>query len=351
MARTSQDRKRRGTAPQAVIVSETATFLADDEAGLNGREAFADTVLAAADQGALAAVLAERMDGPNASEGAAFAEPAVSQDIGQDSALSDIGQGALAPARPLHGYIDEVKPTGIKGWAWNPQRPSERIRLELIEGDVRLATAIANEDRPGLVLSGIGDGRHGFSIVLDPERLSAGIHILHLRSTDTGSEVPGSPIMFQGAAEPAELADAATEQLVLPEIAAEEPDAVPEPAGALVEGSLRSNIDYADWSGIKGWIWDSTEPEKAVALELLDGDSVLATVVASEHRPDLIDAGIGDGRHGFTIGFTETLLPFARHVLHLRPVGSTAELPSFPMVLTRDQVGFDPSVMRFLLGN
>jgi hypothetical protein len=52
MARTSQDRRRRGTAPQPIIVSETATLLADDEAGLNGREAFANTALAAADQGA-----------------------------------------------------------------------------------------------------------------------------------------------------------------------------------------------------------------------------------------------------------------------------------------------------------
>src|SRR5438067_3933785 len=210
------------------------------------------------------------------------------------------------------------------------------------------AALLAPDD---LVLSGIGDGRHGFSITLDPELLSAGIHILHLRSTDTGSEVPGSPIMFEGTAEPAELADAATEQLVLPEIAAEEPDAVPEPAGAAVEGALRSNIDYADWGGIKGWIWDPTEPDKTVTIELLDGDSVLARVVASAYRPDLIDAGIGDGRHGFTISFTETLLPFARHVLHLRPAGSTAELPSFPMVLTRDHVGFDATAMRFLIGN
>src|SRR5207237_10912064 len=156
----------------------------------------------------------------------------------------------------------------------------------------------------GLVRTGIGDGGYGVSSAPNPERSSASIDILQLRRTDTGSEVPGSPIMFQGAAEPAELADAATKQLVLPEIAAEEPDAVPKPAGALVEGSLRSNIDYADWGGIKGWIWDPTEPDKTVTIELLDGESVLATVVAGEYRPDLIGAGIGDGRPGFTIGFT-----------------------------------------------
>src|SRR3981189_3216695 len=112
MARTSQDRRRRGAAPQAVMALETAAFLEGDEAGLNGCQAFADT----------------------------------------------------APTRPLHGCIDEVKSTGIKGGAWGRQTRGERIRLELVEGETRLATVVAREDRPGLTLSGIGDGRHGFSI-------------------------------------------------------------------------------------------------------------------------------------------------------------------------------------------
>src|ERR1051325_3910884 len=87
-------------------------------------------------------------------------------------------------------------------------------------------------------------------------------------------------------------------------------------------------------------------PEKPIALELLDGDNLLATVLASEYRADLLDAGIGDGRHGFTIGFSETLLPLARHTLHLRPVFAKTELPSFPLELTRDHIGFDASAMR-----
>ena len=37
-------------------------------------------------------------------------------------------------------------------------------------------------------------------------------------------------------------------------------------------------------------------------------------------------------------------------MLHLRPAGSAVDLPSFPLVLTRDQAGLDPTV-RFVLGN
>jgi GT2 family glycosyltransferase/glycosyltransferase involved in cell wall biosynthesis len=129
------------------------------------------------------------------------------------------------------------------------------------------------------------------------------------------------------------------------------PELPAEPLGSIVEGMIRAYIDYADWTGIRGWIWDPEMPEKRLLLEVLDGDNRLATVVASEYRADLVEAGVGDGRHGFSIPLSETLLPFARHILHLRPVGSTFELPSFPLVLTREQVGFDTSVLRFLHGN
>ncbi|HEX3862610.1 MAG TPA: glycosyltransferase [Stellaceae bacterium] len=117
------------------------------------------------------------------------------------------------------------------------------------------------------------------------------------------------------------------------------------------ESPLRSNIDFADWTGIRGWVWDPESPDRRVELELLDGDNYLATIVASDFREDLEQAKIGDGRHGFVLAFSETLLPFARHELHLRSVGSKFEIPTFPLILTREQTGFDPSVMRFILSN
>ena len=161
-------------------------------------------------------------------------------------------------------------------------------------------------------------------------------HGLHLVGGDDAAALP-SPILLGSAAAPLSAAALGATGAEL--------------AGTPIGGTLRGNLDYADWSGIKGWIWDPAQPEKRVALELLDGDNLLATVLASEYRADLVEAGIGDGRHGFTIGFSETLLPFARHTLHLRPAGSTVELPSFPLELSRDHIGFDASAMRFLLGN
>jgi GT2 family glycosyltransferase/glycosyltransferase involved in cell wall biosynthesis len=204
---------------------------------------------------------------------------------------------------------------------------------EALATEPALAEAAARPDLGAIIeLSDIGQAE----LELAADESAQPAHGLHLVGGDDAAALP-SPILLGSAAAPLSAA-------ALGAVGAEL-------AGTPIGGTLRGNLDYADWSGIKGWIWDPAQPEKRVALELLDGDNLLATVLASEYRADLVEAGIGDGRHGFTIGFSETLLPFARHTLHLRPAGSTVELPTFPLELSRDHIGFDASAMRFLLGN
>ena len=143
--------------------------------------------------------------------------------MARSDAPDTAGRAPAAP-HPLHGYIDEASWTGIKGWVWDPQLPTERIRLELMDGETRLATALASENRPGLILSGIGDGRHGFSIGLKAGMLAEGRHVLRLRSADTGAELPGSPIVLEPNMKPASPRDiVSATDLVAP--------AVGEPAG------------------------------------------------------------------------------------------------------------------------
>ena len=291
---------------------------------------------------------------------------------------------AGTPVYDLRGYIDEVSDSWIKGWVWDPQRPQQRFALDLCEGDVRLCRVTASQQRSDLREAGIGDGGYAFSIPLD-ERLAPGIrHVLNLRVADSEIEVPGSPIVVEPAvpdsdpfadiggrpadgqfdqydappiagaaavdpasagAAPADLAASGAESGEW--LALQSPDAAPLAAG---DDVLQCNIDLANRTAIRGWVWNPSRPQQRIALELLDGETPLATVLASDYREDLEQAGIGDGRHGFSFSFGETLLPYARHVLHLRPVGTTVELPSFPRVLTREDAGLDPTI-QFILGN
>jgi glycosyltransferase involved in cell wall biosynthesis len=99
---------------------------------------------------------------------------------------------------PVRGHVDKADSAGIAGWVWDPEAPEERIRIELVEGKVQLATAVANLDRPDLESVCNGDGRHSFSIKLQAGLLTEGQHDLQLRCANTGAILllPGSPLIL-----------------------------------------------------------------------------------------------------------------------------------------------------------
>lgn len=250
------------------------------------------------------------------------------------------------PARLLQAFIDEARADRITGWVWDPQQPQHRISVDLVDGEARLARVVANEFRADLAQAGIGDGCHAFTIALSQELVRNGQSVLRLRDADTDTELPGSPIAIQRHVPlPANRRALAEGPARAP--ARRNGNAGPAPGNRIW---LQSNIESADRSGIKGWIWNPEQPDQRIELEMWVDDTLLTTVVADQYRPDIEQAGFGDGRYGFSIAFSETLLPYARHVLHLRPAGTMTDLPKFPLVLTRHQGGFDPTV-RFVLGN
>lgn len=62
----------------------------------------------------------------------------------------------------LQGYIDAIEPDRIYGWAWNSGDPSERLTIEIRQGEQLIVRLEANQLRPDLVSNGIGDGRYAF---------------------------------------------------------------------------------------------------------------------------------------------------------------------------------------------
>ncbi|WP_374367389.1 hypothetical protein [Dongia sp.] len=62
----------------------------------------------------------------------------------------------------LQGYIDAIEPDRVYGWAWNSSDPSERLMIEIRQGEQLIVRLEANQPRPDLVSNGIGDGRYAF---------------------------------------------------------------------------------------------------------------------------------------------------------------------------------------------
>ncbi len=124
--------------------------------------------------------------------------PAIEHETKPTVAPSEEAMAALETrVQMLQGRLEKWTGTKIEGWAWDPQAPNKRIRLEMVEGDNRLSSVVANMYRSDLVRLGCGDGRHGFCIELKEGLLSEGSHVLDLRCADTGATMPGSPILVE----------------------------------------------------------------------------------------------------------------------------------------------------------
>ena len=211
-----------------------------------------------------------------------------------DAAVTHHIQGAL------QGAIDKATWTTIEGWVWDPENPHERVELELLDGATRLAAAIAADNRPDLLLAGVGDGRHGFRIDLAPGILSDGQHLLHLRCVNTGSSVPGSPI----ALEP-----------------------LPRPS----ESAFRWYLDQITDKEVTGWIVPHNSPLRHCTVTLKEAGVVLARAVASQFRADLLSAGIGDGCYAFTLPMPPSLLDGEVHALEIVQEDSGLALTEKPI--------------------
>src|SRR2546423_10124441 len=58
-------------------------------------------------------------------------------------------------------------------------------------------------------------------------------------------------------------------------------------------------LEIADCNVARGWVWQPSEPDKSLTVDVFYGDRLLATVVADKLRPDVKDAQKGTGRYGF----------------------------------------------------
>lgn len=67
------------------------------------------------------------------------------------------------------GYVEAITETAALGWVWQPGS-SDRLTVELRLGEQVLAQASADGMREDLARSGIGDGRHAFTLPI-PEAM------------------------------------------------------------------------------------------------------------------------------------------------------------------------------------
>ena len=93
--------------------------------------------------------------------------------------------------------------------------------------------------------------------------------------------------------------------------------------------TIRGSVDSISAEGASGWAFETgTGRSRTLVIQALLDGRVIGETVAEQHRHDLAEAGLGDGRCGFTMAFYDApigrqLLPF----ISVRPRGGDVELP------------------------
>ncbi len=212
----------------------------------------------------------------------------------------------------LLGQLDLVERHRIAGWAFDADAPTRPVRLRLLDRGVVLCELVADRHRIDLEHAGLGDGCCGFDVAVPGGLDPAERHVIQVQRIADWQNLPQSPWTLE------------------PEAV----DASVPPAVALTPAlGWHGRLDHADHAMVRGWAQDGGQPEVPVVLQVSCDGVALASVVANCHRPDLRDAGLGSGRHGFALAITGTLSRSKRHVIRVRRQADGAELPGSPVVL------------------
>jgi glycosyltransferase involved in cell wall biosynthesis len=95
----------------------------------------------------------------------------------------------------LRGSVDRASRQQIAGWAQDPARPDQPVSLLITVDGTLVARVLADRERADLRQAGIGQGRHGFDVVLHGlspvER-----HVVAVWREEDGAPLAGTPILF-----------------------------------------------------------------------------------------------------------------------------------------------------------
>jgi len=106
-----------------------------------------------------------------------------------EEVIDDLGSGTGVSG--LRGCLEAVVDGRAFGWAQDPGSPRRRLALSILVDGEPVAETVADLLRPSLLREGIGDGRHGFLVVL-PSHLRDGLaHTIAVLLPD-GEQLPFS---------------------------------------------------------------------------------------------------------------------------------------------------------------
>ncbi|MFX1298204.1 MAG: hypothetical protein ACFFD2_25540, partial [Promethearchaeota archaeon] len=194
----------------------------------------------------------------------------------------------------FEGYLDSIDLNTIIGWAWDKNNPNTPIEVDIYDSDILLAKVSANIFRTDLLDANIGDGRHGFFYNIPFYLKNGKEHTILVKFSGTKIDLINSPMQI------------------------------------LLMGRFEGYLEKINLNTISGWAWDKNNPNTPIKVDIYNSDILLAKVSANIFRPDLLDANIGNGRHGFLYNIPSYLKNGKKHTILVKFSGTKINLINSP---------------------
>ncbi len=111
---------------------------------------------------------------------------------------------------------------------------------------------------------------------------------------------------------------------------------------------FQGHVDGWDGARLRGWAFDSTNPTRRLDVEVLQGGQRILLLKADRFRPDLAQAGLGDGCCSFDVPLPVTLFDAPTVMLQLRPHGSGQDLTGSPVTARNPSAALDAASLSAL---
>jgi glucose/arabinose dehydrogenase/chitodextrinase len=105
-------------------------------------------------------------------------------------------------------------------------------------------------------------------------------------------------------------------------------------SGGSGPGNYEGFLDVLTCTSIQGWIWDRNRVNTPITIEFLDGSTVIGSLDAGNFRQDLVNAGKGNGSHGYVFTVPGSLKDGKTHSISARVPGGDYNLKGSPKTLT-----------------
>jgi hypothetical protein len=209
------------------------------------------------------------------------------------------------PGAVTAGAVTAADGARIAGWAWDLRRSGEPVAVDVYADGALVEKVLADRHSQEAAAARIGDGRHGFSLDTPEHLRDSRPHAVQVRVSGT------ERVLAEGAL------------LASP------------PGQDKAAANFVACIDEVNEKGIAGWAWDSHSPNFPLTVEVYVDDTQLASVSADQFRPDLRDAGIGDGRHAFTLPTSVLPKDGKPHAVRVKVAGTGGTIVQKGVLLPR----------------